>query len=243
MKTAKTSENFYWQSHIGKIRQENQDRCLAMEIPERYGSGVFLAIADGMGGGRGGGQAASIAIESLEHFVETSTDDSLTLQKNGFRKAHEEILEIKEGITSLHGMGTTCSSIIISGDLVWSCHIGDSRIYHYSAEKGELKQLTKDDNIPGASHLLTKCLGCGFGEPATGTIRLQKGDWLLLTTDGFHHQANEKAWLELLSNPAQTPKALTERLLSIALATTAPDNISLVAYRHDDPTDKNTKEV
>ena len=49
-------------THPGLVREDNEDRCLSVELD---GGSVLLAVADGMGGEAGGGRD-NIAIVGLE---------------------------------------------------------------------------------------------------------------------------------------------------------------------------------
>src|SRR5579862_3817397 len=53
-------------THAGRVRSENEDRILF--LPELG----FYAVCDGMGGQRCGELAAQIAIEVLQHYIESS---------------------------------------------------------------------------------------------------------------------------------------------------------------------------
>nr|MBP6772136.1 hypothetical protein [Gemmatimonadaceae bacterium] len=77
-------------SHVGKVRQENQDHFLMATIHKRVqvlGTNVddeqrppaaeqrlaYLAmVADGVGGGVGGGEASAIALDATMHYVNNS---------------------------------------------------------------------------------------------------------------------------------------------------------------------------
>lgn len=82
---------------------------------------------------------------------------------------------------------TTCSAIYISKDDYqgYFFNIGDSRIYEFSNQF--LEQITTDDNLPGDSRLLTKCLGYSEIKKEDfiqSRIELKSG--LLICSDGFY---------------------------------------------------------
>ena len=60
------------QTHIGYIRDENQDRVGTRQ----FGENLLLVVCDGMGGERSGSKASSMAIDVFfEHFEEGYTED------------------------------------------------------------------------------------------------------------------------------------------------------------------------
>ena len=60
------------QTHIGYIRDENQDRVGMRE----FGENRLLLVCDGMGGERSGSKASTMASEIFfEHFEEGYTED------------------------------------------------------------------------------------------------------------------------------------------------------------------------
>ena len=60
------------QTHIGYVRDENQDRVGIRQ----YGENLLLIVCDGMGGERSGSKASSMATDVFfEHFEESYTED------------------------------------------------------------------------------------------------------------------------------------------------------------------------
>ena len=60
------------QTHIGYVRDENQDRVGIRQ----YGENLLLVVCDGMGGERSGSKASSMATDVFfEHFEESYTED------------------------------------------------------------------------------------------------------------------------------------------------------------------------
>ncbi|MEP6763353.1 MAG: hypothetical protein ABJB66_03530, partial [Gemmatimonadaceae bacterium] len=107
-------------SHVGNVRTENQDRYLMATIHKRVavvGTNVdirkhipaeeqrlaYLAmVADGVGGGVGGGDASATAVEAVMQYVdnsvavyysaETDSDKFMELLKAAAMRAHEAVL-------------------------------------------------------------------------------------------------------------------------------------------------------
>ena len=109
----------------------SEDSLLVMSLgPES----AMIAVADGMGGVPGGGDAASRAVSALEHAVEESLAAGLALRTavmNGIERANESVLEMA------NGAATTLAVAEISGGLVRAYNIGDSEVYDEENEGDE----------------------------------------------------------------------------------------------------------
>ena len=133
--------------HIGKIRNNNEDNfwCCGDSL-EAQNQGMshirsgcmkqseypLLAVFDGMGGESCGEMAAFLAAEACGEHFKTA--------KDGIRNDPEEFLnEICESMNQaicdygrtnkINSMGTTAALLAFAEDAVYSCNLGDSRIY------------------------------------------------------------------------------------------------------------------
>jgi len=114
-------------------------------------------------------------------------------------------------------MQTTMSLCWFTPGWMYFGHIGDTRIYHLSAETGEFRQLTADDTHVGwllrngkltdyearthpRRNLLQKALGGEnqFVDPQVGAVRCSRGDAFLLCSDGMNEGLYEHQILEVL---------------------------------------------
>ena len=89
---------FAWGSatDTGRVRQANEDSMLAVD-------GLF-AVADGMGGHRGGEVASHLAIETLQdEFTAAGTDVLVT----AVQEANRALVDRSSEDPELTGMGTT----------------------------------------------------------------------------------------------------------------------------------------
>lgn len=223
-------------SHRGQ-REENQDRCLA-EVP------VF-AVADGMGGHAAGGEASELVVRSLGAVAGGSTVDLDTV-RFALRDADEAIRRIGGG-SSEPGAGTTVAGVALlenRGELYWAAfHIGDSRIYRWSAttwERVSTDHSVVQELIDGGSispdealhhprrHVITRALGIGPQREADFTLLPVQGkERFLLCSDGLTGVVDDARLLELLA--ADQPAAdIAEGLVSEAVGRGATDNVSVV---------------
>src|SRR6266540_2473254 len=123
---------------IGLKRSRNEDQygIWVPEDPEqRRRHGLLLAIADGMGGARGGEVASRLAIETVlrtyrEAPGESLADDLRAAVLAANRRIHRESLTNPD----LGGMGTTCTAVVLRQGEILLAHVGDSRAYLVRAE-------------------------------------------------------------------------------------------------------------
>lgn len=241
-------------SDIGK-RKTNQDDCLVYTV-EGY---TVLAVADGMGGHRGGETASEMAIsKALKALIELAkSKTSLTLKDiilQMFANADQAIREFTDQNPSYRGMGTTlCCVLIKDGHFAWG-NIGDSRIYQFT--QGYMYQLTQDhtllqdyineygdqdlpDFILQKSHQLTRVLdGNGheidlypFGEES---YKLNEGEAFLLCSDGLIPSKDidyNDLFAEYLLHFASLEQT-AKKLVEHAEDNHSSDNITLVLYEY-----------
>ena len=149
MKTSQISATFFGATDTGRVRTNNEDNFIACEL--WGGSHLLLAAIDGIGGYEGGEVAARIARDVI---IEETTShpgvDCLELLKHAVTKANNAIVEHKKADPDRSRMGCVISSAIIAPDKmrVYMVHVGDSRLYQYTASDG-LKKLSHDHSLVG----------------------------------------------------------------------------------------------
>lgn len=163
--------SFKWsgQTHVGRVRKNNEDAFLALTIDAqevRYlgkvGEGgsencdYLFAVSDGMGGEKSGEFASKIAVEKItrtmpRHFSQrasglpTGFGDLLT---DLFNRIHSDLKKLGESYEECRNMGATLSLGWFVPGWMYFGHVGDSRIYYLPAEGG-MTQVTHDDSHVG----------------------------------------------------------------------------------------------
>jgi protein phosphatase len=219
-------------SDIGRNRQRNEDSYL-VEAP-------LFAVADGMGGHRGGDVASSMTLEAL---AGKGDERSLADLVEEIKDANRRVFERGEADRDLRGMGTTVTAFLSGGEKGYLAHVGDSRAY--LLREGALQQLTEDHTLvqrlvddgrltqdEAASHpqrnILTRALGVEDGlEVDQLTLDLQAGDRILLCSDGLSNMLSREAIQEALEAEPDT-QAACERLVDAANRAGGEDNITVV---------------
>ncbi len=132
-------------SHIGRIRQTNEDHYLSEQIRDQ--EHLFI-IADGMGGHQAGDVASRLGTQSFTaHFKRlrkqgTAIADAML---QSLRQANLTILSKAQEDPHKKGMGTTFSAAVVDNDRLHIIHVGDSRIY--LVRDGVIRRLTTDQTF------------------------------------------------------------------------------------------------
>lgn len=235
-------------SDIGKVRKENQDRI--SRVNTRWGD-LFL-IADGVGGQRGGAQAAQMVVDGYARHLTAPTayPSAGEALREASRKVNSEIFAASHaGDPGLNNMMSTAVLALVEGDRAIIAHIGDSRAY--LVHQGRLSRVTRDhsaaqklvdNNIltesqarhhPDAS-LLTRSFGQGpESEVDFETVTLESHDALVLCSDGLWSSVEDDEMEAVLSTASLTPQACADALLELALRAGGTDNISIQVLRFE----------
>jgi len=227
---------------IGHVRRENQDRWLAR--PE---DGLF-AVADGMGGMRGGAEAATLALAVLDEEFARNAPETPEAWEALVRKVNDRVWRRGLVISPAEGIGTTLTLLHFAPGGTRVVHVGDSACF--LARAGRLSQLTEDHTVaaeaerrfarglpvepkPWAGHILTRCIGqIDLEGIDVFGVTVAPGDRLLLCTDGITKVLDESTIGACLTS-ATTPDDAASRLIAAALAAGAPDNATGIAIFAD----------
>ncbi|HEX2267238.1 MAG TPA: Stp1/IreP family PP2C-type Ser/Thr phosphatase [Actinomycetota bacterium] len=222
-------------SDIGRARERNEDSFMVEE--------PLFAVADGMGGHRGGAVASSMALEKLREVLQEDRVEPTALIEE-IKAANQRVLERGEADRELRGMGTTLTALLAEEGKAHIAHIGDSRAY--LLRDGSLKQLTEDHTLvqrmvmegkllpeeaerhPQRS-ILTRALGVDEEiEPDTLTLDpVLPGDRLLLCTDGLTGMVDTGGIEDVLQSEPD-PQHAAEALIDQANAAGGDDNITVL---------------
>jgi len=237
---------------VGLQRSNNEDSDLYWEpdTDEDFRrKGCLAVVADGMGGYEGGQEASRLAVETVRHVYDTDFDgDPQQTLLAALQAAHANIQRYAEEHPQFHGMGTTCTAVSIVNHQLFFAHVGDSRMYLVRADT--VARLTRDHSYVGRlvesgivrsedaeshpqRHILTAALGSGrdiFPDSPEQAIPLQKGDTLVLCTDGLWSLVSEQELARVVR--ANTPAEACVALVKLALERGGPDNITVLVLKH-----------
>lgn len=232
-------------SHRGRVRDHNED-ALAL-LPEQ---GLFI-VADGMGGHQAGETASKAVVTVLPKMIEqqraAAAKGDLPSLSRTLRDAIAELSRLlrqqSAEQTGLAGMGSTVVLACIRGDAAVIAHMGDSRAY--LLRRGKLKQLTDDHSLVGillrqgeitpaearvhpARSRISRYVGMqGDAQPEARTLKLLRGDRLLLCTDGLTGMVEDEAIASILTAESD-PEAACAALIDAANKSGGNDNITAI---------------
>ena len=233
-------------------RSYNQDSIYYLLDSDCY----ILAVADGMGGSRGGKTASKTVIDQCEiifqNFCKKPAVKELKPTINNICLESQKILKsIVAKNSILLNMGTTLTIILgYKGNYVVG-NIGDSRTYLLN--KGSLHQITKDNSYiqeyadknngveidqymkDKLGHIITKAISASdemidkYPENSD-VFKLEPASLFLLCSDGFFPDRSEspdERYIEILEEQISLEERV-EKLMQLAYDHGSSDNISIV---------------
>jgi serine/threonine protein phosphatase PrpC len=239
---------------VGRVREHNEDSVLVFEYKRdsllNPGQTFLYVVADGMGGAEAGEVASAIAVETIRNYVEGKmavaevADLHLILQE-ALEQANSKIIEYQATHPETRSMGSTAVAALINPPEATIAWVGDSRAYICNGQG--LRQLSKDHSLvqrlieigqitpEEARHhehknVITRSLGARPTGPAGAeslSVRLKRGDRLLLCSDGLTTHVEDQQINELLRRHSD-PAAAVQELVVAANAGGGTDNVSVV---------------
>lgn len=216
-------------SHVGLVRRINEDRVFD------WSDGNVWAIADGMGGHRGGDVAAQSVVDALR-ALHAQRDHGSGAMLAALRRANDTI--VARNIERGEQAGTTVVALTLDRTRVHLAWAGDSRCYRLRA--GIATLLTHDHSVvqdlidaglltpeAAARHPLANVVTRALGAAAdcaidTRMFDMMAGDRFLLCSDGLSRSFREADRFD------GSLDDLADGLLERALQRDGDDNISFV---------------
>ena len=244
-------------SHVGKIRKNNEDSCMAKVIQLKNDNelGIF-AIADGMGGHNKGEVASEIAVKEIIEFIDknlvVNNEVKIDYLEDILKQAYNHVNSIiynKSNTDNIYmGMGTTLTIAILYKENVYVANVGDSRCYLLDEEF--FTRITKDHSLVEElvrAHAITKEEAKKHPERnkitrAMGTdsmvivdifkYSIAKDDKILLCSDGLTSLVEEEQIMDIISDETQLDEIVTN-LIDSANEMGGKDNISVIIIKND----------
>lgn len=227
---------------IGRKREVNQDYVFVADKPLGNIPNL-LVVADGMGGHKAGDFASRYAVESLKDALKKGTEDGPeAMIKKAIQFANQKLVEASRQDARLEGMGTTLVAATVIEQTLYFANVGDSRLYLLN---NGIKQLSRDHsfvqemvrlggiNAEDAKHhpdknIITRAVGVGEKlEIDFFEYRLQKGDMILMCTDGLSNMVEDEEILRIVKSSRDIVEAV-ERLIERANENGGQDNIGVI---------------
>ena len=237
----------YWGlSDPGCVRTQNQD---AFQIVQLDRNTVLCVLCDGMGGAKSGNIASALAtdvfVQELRRVHKSGMSPKQIEQMivSGVKLANFTVFDQSQQFEEFDGMGTTLVAAYISGRKATIVNVGDSRCYHVSRDG--ITQVTRDHSLvemmiqrkeltpeqartyPGKNYI-TRAIGTEtMVECDLYQVKLERGDALLLCSDGLSNMMDEQEILFEVVHGVNKEHCC-QRLLDIAKMRGAPDNVTSV---------------
>ena len=213
-------------------RPDNQDFVLVNEASpaERITHGAVAALADGVGGAKGGRIAAELACRSFidAYYSLPATLGVAVAAERALSSFNSWLNAMGAADPDMAGAATTFSALVLRGRFAHLVHVGDSRAW--LLRDGVLDQLSIDHNPrrPEHSHILHRAVGLEQTLRLDYAVRtLEPHDRLLLTSDGVHGVVSEPALEDLLGRRGP-PDVDAAAIVEAALTTGSSDNASAI---------------
>lgn len=240
------------------LRAKNEDAFLVKELFDR---GLFLAVADGLGGQPHGAVASNVVLEAVQQYLTRLHPDVLKVEN--LRKILSECFELAQYTIrkrimdddALRGMATTLSAVLICEDSYVAGNIGDSRVYQIGPDYS--RQLTVDHTYIGEfeqkyhehvsrefsqryGNILTRVVNGQSDLPdifpvGEDIFTLHEGETLLLCTDGLILDKSSRE-PDFMAAQCRVSKSLTEavtNLVRYAGEKGSTDNITVILARRN----------
>ena len=236
---------------VGQVRPHNEDSILLSTDLHLY------AVADGMGGHKGGEFASRICLDTMKDYLnmaakghaplvgeaDASHSEAANLLGSAVNFANRAVFEAAASKPEWRGMGTTIVALTVQGSHVAIAHVGDSRAYLFRA--GRFEQITQDHSwieeqvraglmtkdealFAKGRNVLTRAIGQNEQVKVDlDELDLQNGDTVLLCSDGLFGMIADEEIAALLAVSGTVEKACSE-LVACANGRGGRDNISVI---------------
>ncbi|ACD95304.1 Stp1/IreP family PP2C-type Ser/Thr phosphatase [Trichlorobacter lovleyi] len=241
----------FGQTDVGQVRPHNEDSILLEPSLQLY------AVADGMGGHKGGECASRICLDTLRDYLQmaarghaplvgeadTAHSEAANLLGSAVRFANRAVFEAAFSKPEWRGMGTTIVALTVADNRVAIAHVGDSRAY--LLRQGKFQQLTQDHSwieeqvraglmsrdealFAKGRNVLTRAIGQEETvQVDLDELELQTGDTLLLCSDGLFGMVADEE-IAALIGVARNPEEACRELVACANGRGGRDNISVI---------------
>ncbi len=236
---------FSYLTNPGQVRDHNEDSVTIV----KNGSGeILMAVADGMGGHKGGEIASSIAITHIgKRFTDISSvgnkEEAINFLKEIVSEANMLLYKYTEDNPESVGMGTTIVIALLTKEFLLFGNIGDSsgfvikdkKLYKITNDHTLVNLLVKSGEITEEEaknhprkNVLMRALGANISVEMDVFDVERDVSAVLLCSDGLTNMLNEEQIEKVLDSDIDID-AKVQKLINKANNRGGTDNIS-VAY-------------
>ena len=226
----------------GKARFRKGENATIREAGDQ---GILLAVSDGLGNGRDGEIAATAAVQSLPLLLDATWPPGATPEEHlrlYLLSSHHRIRDAAKAAGPVR-MGAALTVAWLLGSQVHWAHIGDTRLYHLRYR--QLHQITRDHSLVARmveqnrlspeearnhphANILLRTVGTERDvDIDIFTVELEKGDRLLLCSDGLWGEIEDQD-IEAILNHYADPRVVCREMVRAALHGGGRDNVTTV---------------
>lgn len=229
-----------WAQLLGSRHELTEDALghRAVTLAQPAGTGIYVVVADGVGGGARGDIAAQALVQHCLAVPEPLLTAAAHLTA-WLRLAEAHVQKALRAVTFSPGAATLAAAWLNAEGEGYLLRVGDARLYHVDAE-GQVSPLSDDQtyrNIgelppPGASgDDPARMVGTGYmGEPELMPVHLNAFEAILLCSDGLHRGLTPTELATLLRHPDGLEAACLA-MVQAARAAGSDDDISVLVAR------------
>jgi serine/threonine protein phosphatase PrpC len=222
-------------SDAGRKRRRNEDAWVCHP--------PLFAVADGMGGARGGEIASRVAATALGEPVDGSGESRVIAL---IQEANRQVYERAREDSDAAGMGTTITVALFEDGIVSIGHVGDSRAYLIRDRK--VDQLTEDHSLvaelvrtgrlspeEAETHpqrsVITRALGTDPDvDVDVFSLEAKPGDLFLICSDGLTSMVDDATILDVVERQREDLDEIAKELVAAANRSGGEDNITVVFF-------------
>jgi serine/threonine protein phosphatase PrpC len=206
--------------------------------------GIAAAVADGVGGSKGGRVAAELAVRSFidAYYAQPETMGVQHAAATSIDAFNRWLHKLGRTDALLENAACTFTALILLGRKAHIFHVGDSRAYRLS--ENQLTLLTEDHTLkqPDLNHVLYRAIGIEPFVRLDHVVEpLRPHDRFLLCSDGVYGTLGDRRIRNLLLRRS-APEEAAKEIVAAALQAGSADNatavvvdvIALPAIEHTD---------
>ena len=218
--------------HSEAGRKSRNDDSYGVLVPvgaQLVAKGIAMAIADGMSSSEGAKAASETCVKNfLEDYYATPESWSAKKSVATVLKALNNWLYSQGQAVhqSEQGMVCTFSGLVLKAGTAHIFHAGDSRIS--LIRDGSVEPLTRDHKVGGGAHsYLARAIGINPDlEIDYRSEALQRGDFLVFTTDGVHEHVSPAMMANIIRQTPDDLDGAAKNIVKQALANGSSDNLT-----------------
>jgi protein phosphatase len=233
-------------TNVGNKRSMNQDYYFSSDEPVGMLPNLYI-VADGMGGHNAGDFASRFSVERFVSLIRESKERTpISAIEAALKTTNEELIAKAKSQREYDGMGTTfVMATLLSDGYLLIANIGDSRLYIVN---DSIHQITQDHSLvaemvrngelkkeearfhPQKNVVLRALSTRSVVNPDFYKIKVNRGDYILLCSDGLWEMVEEGELLKLVSE-YEDVSDITDKMVFMANENGGKDNITVILMK------------